>query len=110
MAIATEPLAARLAAVITRVEDVPLDSTPAVETSGLTKRYGAVTAVDGLDLHVDRGEIFGFLGPNGAGKTTTMRMLLGLVRPTSGSARVLGLDIGADLPAILRRTGSVIEN
>lgn len=61
-------------------------------------------------MRVERGEIFGFLGPNGAGKTTTMRMLLGLVRPTAGSARMFGMDITTDLPAILARTGSVIEN
>jgi ABC-2 type transport system ATP-binding protein len=82
----------------------------AIETRDLTKTYGRVVAVDRLNLSVERGEIFGFLGPNGAGKTTTMRMLLGLVRPTSGSARMLGMDIGAHLPAILARTGSIIEN
>jgi ABC-2 type transport system ATP-binding protein len=83
---------------------------PAIETSGLTKTYGSLVAVDHLDLRVERGEIFGFLGPNGAGKTTTMRMLLGLVRPTSGSARMLGMDIATDLPAVLARTGSIIES
>ena len=62
----------------------------AVVTEGLTKRYGSRTAVEGLSLTVRRGEVFGFLGPNGAGKTTTLRMLVGLVRPTSGSAWVLG--------------------
>jgi ABC-2 type transport system ATP-binding protein len=67
-------------------------------------------AVDHLNLEVERGEIFGFLGPNGAGKTTTMRMLLGLVQPTTGSARMLGMDIEHDLPEILARTGSIIEN
>ena len=84
--------------------------TAAIETTGLTKKYGSVVAVDGLDLRVEPNEILGFLGPNGAGKTTTMRMLLGLVRPTSGSARVFGLDIATHLPAILARTGSIIEN
>lgn len=83
---------------------------PAIETIELTKRYGSTLAVDHLNLTVRRGEIFGFLGPNGAGKTTTMRMLLGLVRPTSGDARVLGMDIKHDLPAILAQTGSIIEN
>jgi ABC-type multidrug transport system ATPase subunit len=106
----TDNLTARMAAVIDRVESAPNDDTPAIETSGLTKRYGAVTAVDHLDLRVERGEIFGFLGPNGAGKTTTMRMLLGLVRPSAGSARVLGMDIASQLSHILARTGSVIEN
>ena len=85
-------------------------SGPAIETTELTKRYGPIIAVDHLNLLVERGEIFGFLGPNGAGKTTTMRMLLGLVRPTSGTARLLGMSIGSDLPAILTRTGALIEN
>jgi len=62
-----------------------------VETHGLTKRYGTgIVAVDTLDLTVYRGEVYGFLGPNGAGKTTTLRMLLGLIRPTAGSAKVAG--------------------
>jgi ABC-2 type transport system ATP-binding protein len=65
----------------------------AIETSDLTKRFGDVTAVDRLSLHVVRGEIYGFLGLNGAGKTTTIRLLLGMVRPTSGEARVLGKAI-----------------
>jgi ABC-2 type transport system ATP-binding protein len=82
----------------------------AIETRGLTKRYGDMVAVDNLDLLVEEGKIFGFLGPNGAGKTTTMRMMLGLIRPTSGEARVLGMDIGTQLPEILARTGSIIEN
>jgi len=66
---------------------------PAIETSDLTKRFGDVLAVDGLDLSIDRGEVYGFLGPNGSGKTTTMRMLTTLTRPTSGSARVMGIDV-----------------
>jgi ABC-type multidrug transport system ATPase subunit len=79
-----------------------------IETQGLTKHYGeAVAAVDGLDLRVRRGEVYGFLGPNGAGKTTTLRMLLGLVRPTSGRAVVLGAPPGA--PAGLARIGAMIE-
>src|SRR5258708_35554656 len=86
------------------------DEGPAIEIHELTKVYGAMTAVDHLNLTVRRGEIYGFLGPNGAGKTTTMRMLLGLIRPTSGSARVLGMDIAGQLPAILKRTGAIIEN
>jgi ABC-2 type transport system ATP-binding protein len=65
----------------------------AIETSNLTKRYGDVTAVDGLSLRVARGEIYAFLGLNGAGKTTTIRLLLGMVKPTSGEARVLGTRI-----------------
>ena len=67
-----------------------------IELSGLTKRYGSFTAVDALDLHVPKGELFGFLGPNGAGKTTTLRMLAGILRPTSGTARIGGIDVAAD--------------
>jgi ABC-2 type transport system ATP-binding protein len=79
-----------------------------VEVRGLVKRFGGyVTAVDGLDLCVEAGETYGLLGPNGAGKTTTLRMLLGLVRPTSGLIRVLGRPPGA--PAGLRRTGAMGE-
>src|SRR5688572_9539762 len=65
---------------------------PVIVARGLTKRYGDFTAVDNLDLEVRPGEVFGLLGPNGAGKTTTVLMLLGLSEPTSGVARVLGLD------------------
>jgi ABC-2 type transport system ATP-binding protein len=67
-----------------------------IELSGLTKRYGSFTAVDALDLRVPKGELFGFLGPNGAGKTTTLRMLAGILRPTSGTARIGGIDVAAD--------------
>jgi ABC-type multidrug transport system ATPase subunit len=62
----------------------------AIEVDGLAKRYPAVTAVEGVDLRVDAGEIYGFLGLNGAGKTTTIRALLGMIRPTSGEIRLLG--------------------
>ncbi len=88
----------------------PADDQFAIETEDLTKTYGRIVAVDHLSLQVARGEIFGFLGPNGAGKTTTMRMLLGLIGPSHGRARVLGLDIASHLPEILSRTGSIIEN
>ena len=67
-------------------------SDPVLATSGLTKRYHKMTAVDDLNLEAPAGEVFGFLGPNGAGKSTTIRMLLGLVRPTSGRARINGVD------------------
>ncbi len=77
-------------------------------TRGLTKRYGARTAVDALDLAVRRGSITGFLGPNGAGKTTTLRMLLGLVRPTSGSALVCGVDVSTSRPPV-QKIGAIIE-
>jgi len=78
-----------------------------VETRGLTKRYGRIAAVESLDLTVRRGEVYGFLGPNGAGKTTTLRMLLGLIRPTSGDARVLGEKPGS--PAGLGKVGALVE-
>jgi ABC-2 type transport system ATP-binding protein len=65
---------------------------PPVEARGLVKRYGEIVAVDNVDLTVDAGDIFGYLGPNGAGKTTSLRMLLGLIRPTAGSARLFGRD------------------
>ncbi len=78
-----------------------------IDTRALTKRYGPVTAVDALDLRVERGEVYGFLGPNGAGKSTTLRMLLGLVRPSSGAATVLGEPPGA--PGGLARIGSMVE-
>ena len=65
----------------------------AIEHEGLTKRYGDVVGIDDLSFSVEEGEVFGFLGPNGAGKTTTIRTLLGLLSPTSGTARVLGADV-----------------
>jgi ABC-2 type transport system ATP-binding protein len=68
---------------------------PAIAVTGLVKRYGRITALDGLSLQVEAGEVFGFLGPNGAGKTTTIRLLLGLLAPTSGSAEVLGRPVAA---------------
>ncbi len=77
---------------------------PAIEVSGLEREFsGGLRAVDGVDLHVEAGEIYAFLGPNGAGKTTTVRMLTTLLRPTGGSARVAGHDVVAD-PAAVRRT------
>jgi ABC-2 type transport system ATP-binding protein len=84
-------------------------TTLVVQTRGLTKRYDAdaIVAVDDLELRVRRGEVYGFLGPNGAGKTTTLRMLLGLVRPTSGDAVVHGAPPGA--PAGLARIGAMVE-
>ena len=79
--------------------------TSAIETLALTKRYGAVTAVDDLSLRVEPGQVFGFLGPNGAGKSTTIRMLLALQRPTRGHATLLGLDAAADSVKIHHRIG-----
>ena len=81
-------------------------SAPAViATSGLTKDFGSGRGLFGLDLEIFQGEVFGFLGPNGAGKSTTLRLLLDLIRPTAGSARVLGLDVNRDSLAIRRRVG-----
>ncbi len=79
-----------------------------LETQGLTKRYGDVVAVHDLTMRVRRGEVYGFLGPNGAGKTTTLRMLLGLIEPTSGAARVLGQEPGS--PASLEGIGALVES
>ena len=75
--------------------------------SSLTKRFGALTAVDRLDLEIGRGELFGFLGPNGAGKTTTIKMLVGLLRPTSGMASVAGFDLLRQGEAAKARIGYV---
>ena len=81
---------------------------PLVETSGLGKRYGAITAVRDLNISVRRGEVYGFLGPNGAGKTTTLRMLLGLLKPSSGTAKVLGEEPGS--PLGLQGVGALVES
>ena len=81
--------------------------TPPVEIRELTKRYGSRTAVDGLSLTVEPGEVYGFLGPNGAGKTTTLRVLLGLVRPTAGGVRLFGRRPGE--PGYLARVGALVE-
>ncbi len=75
--------------------------------AGLTKRYGPLTAVDHLDLSVGPGELFGFLGPNGAGKTTTIKMLVGLLRPTAGTASVAGFDLAQEPEAAKSRIGYV---
>lgn len=80
-----------------------------IETRGLTKTYKGKAAVDQLDLCIPKGEIYGFLGPNGAGKTTTIRMLLGLIRPTSGSVHIFGRSLRSDRLSILRKVGSLVE-
>ena len=86
--------------------------TRAIETSGLTRRFGDFCAVDGLDLQVERGKFYGFLGPNGAGKSTTIKMLTGLLAPSSGSMRILEEDMRDPDKAreIKRRVGVVPEN
>ena len=70
-------------------------NTPSVEVEHLTKRFGAFVAVDDVTFEAHRGEIFGFLGPNGSGKSTTIRILCGLLRPSSGRAKVAGIDVAA---------------
>ncbi|GAA1470510.1 ABC transporter ATP-binding protein [Microbacterium thalassium] len=87
----------------------PADAAPAIQTSGLTKRFGAQTAVDAVDLTVPRGAVYGFLGPNGSGKTTTIRMLLGLLRATGGEASVLGSPMPRSLDTVLPRVGALVE-
>jgi ABC-type multidrug transport system ATPase subunit len=82
---------------------------PVIRTEGLTKRYGGLVAVDGVDLRVDQGDLFGFLGPNGSGKTTTVRMLLGLVFATSGRIEVLGRPMPRSSAAVLPAVGSLVE-
>jgi ABC-2 type transport system ATP-binding protein len=84
-----------------------MPASPAVEVHGLTKSFGPVRALDGLDLTVPAGEVVGFLGPNGAGKSTTIRLLLGLLRADSGRARLLGGDPWADAVALHRRLAYV---
>lgn len=89
---------------------MPADSkAPLIEIEGLTKRFGAFTAVDDVSFSVARGEVLGFLGPNGAGKSTTMRMLAGFMTPTAGTARICGHDVQADSVAARRTLGFLPE-
>src|SRR5512133_130044 len=83
-----------------------------IETTGLTRVFGNLRAVDGLDLRVEAGKFYGFLGPNGAGKSTTIKMLTGLLAPTSGAMRILGEDVSNPERAleVKRRVGVVPEN
>jgi ABC-2 type transport system ATP-binding protein len=82
-------------------------ATNVLVTKGLTKRYGRTLALEGLDLLVSEGEVYGFLGPNGSGKTTTIRCVLGLHRPTVGSATLFGIDAWRDPVAAHRRVGYI---
>jgi ABC-2 type transport system ATP-binding protein len=84
-------------------------SAPAIIARGLSRRFGAVLAVDGVDLTVPRGQVYGFLGPNGSGKSTTMRMLIGLLTPSAGSIEVLGLRIPEQAEALKRRIGYMTQ-
>src|SRR5262245_59231060 len=85
--------------------DASSSGQPAIVVEHLTRRFGDFVAVDDVSFSVAPGEVFGWLGPNGAGKTTTIRMLLGLLKPTSGSARVLGLDAATQTKAMHARVG-----
>ncbi|WP_253468201.1 ABC transporter ATP-binding protein [Paenarthrobacter sp. A20] len=87
----------------------PVPAEPAIETHGLVKRFGHRSAVDGIDLSVPRGSVFGFLGPNGSGKTTTIRVLLGLASANSGSVRVLGKPMPEALATVLPDVGALVE-
>src|SRR5437660_8965489 len=80
---------------------------PPVEVRGLVKRYGELTAVAGVDVTVNAGDVYGYLGPNGAGKTTSLRMMLGLIRPTAGSVRLFGRDPTVTVRALERVAGFV---
>jgi ABC-2 type transport system ATP-binding protein len=85
-----------------------MDERP-VAARGLVKRYGHVLATDGIDLTVERGDVYGFLGPNGAGKTTTLRILLGLIRPDAGTVRLFGRDPHRDAPSALEGVAGFVE-
>lgn len=86
-----------------------MDNEKIIEVSGLTKVYKELTAVNNLTLNVYKGDVFGFLGPNGAGKSTTIRMLLSLIRPTSGTIKIFGLPLLTHRNDILRRIGAIVE-
>src|ERR1035441_6329940 len=83
--------------------------TPAIETTSLTRRFGDFTAVENVNLTVEAGQFFGFLGPNGAGKSTTIKMLTGLLAPTSGQIRILGADLTENSAELKRQIGVVPE-
>jgi len=88
----------------------PMAGDLAIRTTGLSRRFGARLALDDLTLDVPRGTVFGFLGPNGAGKTTTIRLLLGLLEPSSGSAQVLGFDTRREPERVRAQVGVVLEH
>ena len=87
----------------------PQDSTPAIRARGLSKRFGQLQAVDGVDLTVPRASVYGFLGPNGSGKSTTIRMLCGLLIPSAGEIEVLGLKIPEQAEALRKRIGYMTQ-
>ena len=80
-----------------------------IETNNLEKKYSTKSVVDKINLSVEAGRVFGFLGPNGAGKTTTIRMLLGLVRPNSGTAKILGFDVSNEFHKISSNISAIVE-
>lgn len=82
----------------------------AIQTFGLSRRFGSLQAVDQITFSVEKGSIFGFLGPNGSGKTTTIRLLLGLLEPTTGSTRVLGWDPMEDGQQVREHCGALLEH
>jgi len=86
-----------------------MNSAPTIRTQGLTRRFGELLAVDGVNLQVAPGQFFGFLGPNGAGKSTTIKMLTGLLAPSSGQIEILGLDLNTDPVNVKRQIGVVPE-
>src|SRR5690348_17264922 len=86
-----------------------MTTTNAIDVRGLTKRFGAKTAVDAVDIAVPEGQVWGFLGPNGSGKTTTIRMLCGLLRADAGEGTVLGLNFHTDTEAIKRQVGYMTQ-
>src|SRR4051794_34664217 len=92
-----------------KILSIVMNTAEAIRTTGLTKHYGSVAAVDGVSLRVGRGEIYAFLGLNGAGKTTTIRMLLGMVRPTAGEARVLGQPVLGSSRKLWLSVGYLVE-
>ena len=87
-----------------------MSATLAVQAEGLTRDFGTLRAVDGVNLEIPAGQVFGFLGPNGAGKTTTIRLLLGLLEPTAGRATVLGFDTVRDAEQVRLRAGALLEH
>ena len=110
---------ARLGLMQTSMPTAPIDEVsaapaagraPIIEIAGLVKRYGAFTAVDGIDLTVFEGEVFGILGPNGAGKTTTLEMIEGLRKPDAGTIRVAGLDAVADSDRVRQIIGVQLQS
>jgi len=86
-----------------------MDLAPTISTQALTRRFGELVAVDGIDMRVSPGQFFGFLGPNGAGKSTTIKMLTGLLAPSSGRIEILGLDLTAHPVEVKRQIGVVPE-